>query len=101
MRYYCPNCWHDVWNKDYDICPACGYSKKENGGGDYLKRVINALNHPAGEIRHLAITILEQRCDKQAIPYLERLAKESKDPSLTKAAKDAIANINGCNNEKG
>jgi rubrerythrin len=101
MRYYCPNCWHDVWNEDFDICPACGYSKKEDSEKDYVKRVINALKHPAGEISHLAVAILEQRREKQAIPYLEKLAKESKDPSLAKAAEKAVEEINGCKNGKG
>jgi hypothetical protein len=38
--------------------------------------------------------ILVQRKEKQAIPYLEKLAKESKDPSLTRAAEEAIVKIN-------
>jgi len=38
--------------------------------------------------------ILTQRKEKRAIPYLEKLAGESKDPSLTKAAKEAILKIN-------
>ena len=101
MRYYCPNCWKDFWEKDFAVCPACGYSKKEHGEKDYIERVIGALKHPAGEIGHLAVAILEQRCEKRAIPYLEKLAKASNDPSLVKAAREAIAKINECDNKKG
>ncbi|NLH15864.1 MAG: HEAT repeat domain-containing protein [Phycisphaerae bacterium] len=60
---------------------------------DYVDKLINALGHHAGEVRHWAVMILAQRKEKRAIPYLERLQLESKDPSLVKAAEEAVKKI--------
>jgi hypothetical protein len=38
--------------------------------------------------------ILVQRKEKRALPYLEKLCKETKDPSLARAADEAIKKIN-------
>ena len=94
MRYYCPNCWKDFWDEDFKICPHCGYDIKAHNEKDYIDKLLNALNHPSGEVGHWIIMILVQRKEKQSIPYLEKLAKETKDPSLVKVANDAIVKIN-------
>jgi hypothetical protein len=38
--------------------------------------------------------VLVQRKEKRAVPYLEKLRKETKDPSLVRAAEEAIKKIN-------
>ena len=93
MRYYCPNCWKDYWNEDFKICPGCGYNIKAHNDKDYTDKLLNALNHRAGDIRHWAIMVLAQRKEKKAIPYLEKIVGESTDPSLARAAKEAIQQI--------
>ncbi len=94
MRYYCPNCWHDFWEEDFQVCPKCGYKIKEFNKKDYVEKLITALEHQAGEVRHWVIMILAQKKEKRAVPYLEKLAKESKDPALVRAAREAIITIN-------
>jgi len=93
MRYYCPNCWQDFWNEDFTECPKCGYHIKDFEKKDYTDKLINALGHHSGEVSHWVIMILAQMKEKRAISGLEKLASESKDPSLVKAAKDAIRKI--------
>jgi len=38
--------------------------------------------------------ILMQRKEKRAVPYLEKMRRETKDPSLARAAEEAIKKIN-------
>ena len=94
MRYYCPNCWKDFWDEDFEVCPDCGYNIKAHNNKDYCGKLLNALNHRAGEVRHWVIMVLVQRKEKRAVPYLEKLRKETKDPSLVRAAEEAIKKIN-------
>jgi len=56
-------------------------------------KLINALGHHSGEVKHWVIMILVQMKERQAIPRLEKLLRESKDPSLVKSAKEAIRKI--------
>ncbi|MCX5637074.1 MAG: hypothetical protein NTX52_05190 [Planctomycetota bacterium] len=42
----------------------------------------------------VAAKVLVQQKEKRAIPYLKKLARESKDPSLAKAAGEAVIKIN-------
>ncbi len=93
MRYYCPNCWKDFWNQDFAVCPECGYDAKAEGEKDYTEKLLRALNHPSGEIQQWAIMILSKRKEKQAIPYLEKLIKETRNPLLVKQAQKAIEKI--------
>jgi hypothetical protein len=93
MRYYCPNCRQDFWNVDFNECPKCRYHIKNFEKKDYVDKLINALGHHAGEVKHWVIMILAQRKGKRAIPYLEKLQCNSKDPSLVKAAREAIKKI--------
>jgi Zn ribbon nucleic-acid-binding protein len=97
MRYYCPNCRQDFWDVDFKECPKCGYHIKDFEKKDYVDKLINALGHHAGEVQHWVIMILAQRKEKRAIPYLEKLQRESKDPSLVKVAKEAISKISAKN----
>jgi len=78
---------------DIEECPQCGYQLKDFEKKDYVDKLINALNHRSGEVRHRVILILAQRKERKAIPYLENLLCESKDPSLVRAAKEAIEKI--------
>jgi len=94
MRYYCPNCWKDFWGDDFDVCPVCGYNTNEYNNKDYVDKLINALNHPSGDIQHWAIMILTHRKETRAVPHLKRLLKKTKDPSLAKLAEKAIESIN-------
>jgi uncharacterized membrane protein YvbJ len=93
MRYYCPNCWRDFWNEDFRQCPGCGYKIEDFEAKDYVDKLINALNHRSGEVKHRAIIILAQMTEKRAIPYLGKLVCASEDPSLVKAAEDAVTKI--------
>jgi hypothetical protein len=93
VRYYCPNCWKDYWVEDFKTCPECGYSIKKHNDKSYVDKLLNALNHRAGEVRLFVIMILVQRKEKRAIPYLDKLSKETKDPSLVKAALEAVMRI--------
>ena len=97
MRYYCPGCWKDSWGEDFEICPKCGYDMKAHNGKDYADKLLVALNHPSGDVGHWAIMILSQRKEKRAVPYLEKLKRQSGDPSLVKAAEEAIIKINDGN----
>ncbi len=97
MRYYCPSCWKDFWNEDFEVCPECGYNKKTHNDKDYADKLLSALSHPAGDVKHWVIMILELRKEKRAIPYLEKLKRQSKDPSLAKSAADAIIKIRAAN----
>jgi len=94
VRYYCPNCWKDFWDEDFEVCPDCGYNIKAHNNKDYVDKLLNALNHRAGEVRHWVIMVLVQRKEKRAVPYLEKLRKETKDPSLVRAVEEAIKKIN-------
>ena len=94
MRYYCPNCWKDFWNEDFEVCPECGYNIKAYNDKNYVDKLLNALNHRAGDVKHWVIMILTQQKEKRAIPHLEKLVRGSKDPSLVKAAEEAIIKIN-------
>ena len=51
-----------------------------------MDKLMNALGHHSGEVKHWVIMILAQMKERQAIPYLEKLQRESKDLSLVKAA---------------
>jgi len=90
MRYYCPNCWKDFWEEKFEICPQCGYSSTADGEKDYVDKLLNALKHPSGDVRHWAVMILAMRKERRAIGPLKKVILESKDPSLITAAKDAI-----------
>ncbi|HPN55878.1 MAG TPA: hypothetical protein PLD92_03425, partial [Candidatus Omnitrophota bacterium] len=57
MRYYCPSCWQDFWEEKFETCPKCGYSIKADSEKDYVDRLLNALNHPSGDVRHWVIMI--------------------------------------------
>ena len=94
MRYYCPGCWKDFWNEDFEICPECGYNMKTHNDKDYVDKLLCSLNHPAGGVKHWIIMILAQRKEKRAIHYLKKLEQQSRDPSLVKAAAAAIIKIN-------
>ena len=93
MRYYCPGCWQDFWNEDFAICPQCGYAMKAHNDKKFAEKLLHALQHRSGEVRHWVIMILVLRKEKQAIPYLAKLAEESKDPSLVRAAREAMEKI--------
>ncbi|HOY09481.1 MAG TPA: HEAT repeat domain-containing protein [Candidatus Omnitrophota bacterium] len=93
MRYYCPSCWQDFWEEKFETCPKCGYSIKADSEKDYVDRLLNALNHPSGDVRHWVIMILVLKNEPQAIPHLKRIIVESKDPSLVMAAKEALKKI--------
>lgn len=97
MRYYCPRCWKDFWNEDFEVCPECGYNVKAHNDKDYVDKLLSALTHPSGDVKHWVIMILVQRKEKRAIPYLEKLKRHSKDPSLVKAAQEAIIEISAGN----
>jgi HEAT repeat protein len=94
VRYYCPNCWQDFWEENFKVCPKCGYDIKDFDNKDYVDKLITALQHRAGDVRHWVIMILAQRKEKRAVPYLDKLCKETKDPSLARAAEEAIKKIN-------
>jgi len=93
VRYYCPNCWQDFWEENFRVCPKCGYNIKDYEAKDYVDKLIMALQHRAGEVRHWIIMILVQRKEKRALPYLEKLSKETKDLSLARAAEEAVKKI--------
>ena len=92
MRYYCPSCWAEYF-EEHDICPDCGYNIKEYNEKGYVDKLINALNHKAGEIRHLAIMILVLRKEKKALPYLKIISETSDDIGLKKSAAEAVRKI--------
>jgi predicted amidophosphoribosyltransferase len=73
MRYYCPNCRQDFWEINFTICPACGYKIDDSDKKDYVDKLINALGHSSGEVRHWVVMILAQRKEKRSIPYLEKI----------------------------
>lgn len=93
MYFFCPECKSSFYNKDYDLCPECGYNIKKYKKTSYDDKLINSLNHKSGEIQHLAINILVQKKVKKAIPYLKKIIKTTKDPMLKLKAKDAIKRI--------
>lgn len=93
MRYYCPGCWKDFWNENFEVCPECGYNTKVHNDKDYVDKLLSALNHPSGDVKHWVIMILVQRKEKRAIPYLEKLKRQSKDLYLVRAAQEAIIKI--------
>jgi len=93
VRYYCPNCWKDFWDDDFEICPECGYNIKTYNDNEYVDKLLGALNHPAGEIRHWAVMVLELRKEKKALPYLIVIAETSDDLGLKRAAAEAIERI--------
>lgn len=96
MTYYCPGCWKDFWNENFEICPECGYNMMAHNEKDYVDKLLNALNHPSGDVRHWIIMVLVLRKEKKAVSYLENLKQRSKDPSLVRAAQEAIIKINTC-----
>lgn len=97
MRYYCPGCWKDFWNEDFEVCPECGYNAKAHNDKDYVDKLLSALTHPSGDVKHWVIMILVQRKEKRAIPYFEKLKRQTKDPSLVRAAQEAIIKISAGN----
>lgn len=97
MRYYCPGCWKDFWNENFEVCPECGYNIKAHNDKDYVDKLLRALNHPSGDVKHWVIMILVQRKEKRAVPCLEKLKRQSKDPSLVRAVQEAIIKISAGN----
>jgi len=97
MRYYCPSCWKDFWNENFEVCPECGYNIKAHNNKDYVDKLLRALNHPSGDVKHWVIMILVQRKEKRAVLCLEKLKRQSKDPSLVRAAQEAIIKITAGN----
>jgi HEAT repeat protein len=93
MRYYCPNCWADFWERNPSICPKCRYDIAHHDEKDYVDKLLMALHHRVGDIQHWAIMILAKRKEPRAIPALERLQHETQDPSIRRAAADALAVI--------
>lgn len=93
MRYYCPNCWADFWEHNPNVCPKCHYDIAHHDERDYVDKLLMALNHRVGEIQHWAIMILAKRKERRAIPYLEQLLQTTKDPSLARAAEEAVRQI--------
>lgn len=98
MRYYCPKCWHDFYNKDFQVCPECGYNIKAFNDKDYVNKLIGALDHRVVEIRHWAIMALALQKTRKAIPHLKKIVEESKDVLLVKAAEEAIIKISQSGN---
>lgn len=94
MYYICPRCNKSFYNKDYDICPECGYNIKKYKKSDYVTKLIYALTHKRGDIQHLVIDIIISKKLKKAIPYLKSLEKTTKDPLLKTKLKDAIKKLN-------
>jgi DNA-directed RNA polymerase subunit RPC12/RpoP len=68
MRYYCPNCWKDFWDLDFEVCPNCGYNITDYKKKDYVDKLIKVLEHKDGEVRHWALMILAKKKVKRAIP---------------------------------
>jgi len=92
MQYCCPNCWQ-FYNEKNVICPNCGYNAGKYDEMDYTDKLINALNHRAGDIKYRIISILTEQKEKRALPYLKKLAENSKDPLLAKTAETAVGKI--------
>lgn len=93
MRFFCPNCWHEVKEKD-EVCENCGlniaeYSKKT----DYIEKLINALHSPVASTALMAVWLLGELKDERAIQALSQITKESKDLVLVKAAAEALEKI--------
>lgn len=93
MRYYCPNCWADFWEHNPDACPHCHYDMGQHDEKDYVDKLLAALNHRVGEVRHWAIMILAMRKERRAIPHLKRLRRTAGDPLVARAAEEAIRRI--------
>ncbi len=93
MRYYCPNCWRECWNVNFAECPQCGFRIEDFNQKEYVDKLLTALGHPSGEVRHWVIMILADKKEQRAIPFLEKLTQESKDPSIVRAAQEAIRTI--------
>ncbi len=94
MYFFCPRCNASFYNKDYDICPECGFNIKRYKKSDYITKLIKSLNHRSGEIKNFSINILAEKKVKKAIPYLKKIIKKTNDPLLKINAINAIKKIN-------
>lgn len=92
MTFYCPNCWHEIDPK-IEVCPHCGSNQEMLSEEEYDEKLLRALHHtePTTPIR--AAYILGERHSQKAVPFLEAVIDEQRDPYLSQACVVAIGKI--------
>ncbi|MGC9151178.1 MAG: HEAT repeat domain-containing protein [Microbacter sp.] len=92
MTFYCTNCWHEI-DPDIAVCPYCGANQYALSEEEYDEKLIRALHHPEPMTPIRAAFILGERGVHKAVPDLEKVILENKDPYLVKEALEALGKI--------
>jgi HEAT repeat protein len=82
---FCSVCWRTL-PAAADRCPGCGADVAALTARPYTEKLLSALEHPIGEVRERAATLLGEVAGQEARDPLTRLAAKSSDPYLAAAA---------------
>lgn len=95
VHFFCPKCWGEV-AEDAHFCQHCGVDMdafwKDR---DYVEHLILAIQHPEPQTPIRAAWILGQIRDERAVAPLARLARDTKDVYIARAAVEALGQIGG------
>jgi len=91
--FFCPACW-TATGKDVPQCRICGCDIQEYlAEKSYAQRLIEALNHPDPTTRLRVAFILGRRRESEAVPFLARKVRESRDLYIGLACLEALLEI--------
>lgn len=91
--FYCPSCW-TAMGKDSPQCPRCGCDIREYlEEASYLRRLIEALDHPDPTTRTRVAYILGRRKDREAVLPLAEKVRASADLYLCLTCLEALQRI--------
>lgn len=92
-RFYCPDCWLD-FEKDYAVCPSCGFRIREFWSSkDYVEKLIVSLHHPEQSTPVRAAWLLGKIRDPRAVVPLCELVGRAPDVFIARAAVSALGEI--------
>ncbi len=93
MTIFCPHCWAEV-APGTRVCPHC-HTELAEGAGDYVAKLIAALEHPEPLTRRRAAYVLGLLRDPGAVEALAALLAGPADPYVKGEAAQALRAIGG------
>lgn len=93
MTAFCPHCWAEV-APGTQVCPHC-HTELAAGAGDYLAKLIAALEHPEPLTRRRAAYVLGLLRDPGAVEALAAVLAGPADPYVKGEAAHALRAIGG------
>ena len=92
MIYFCSRCWEGT-DIGVVICKDCGHDLTEFLQLPYDKKLLLALRHPTRQRQLLAIQLLGQIRNEEALPEYKRLLQEMDDYLLLREVLLALDNL--------